>query len=590
MTNQSQVLAEGWHLFYLDQLVNAIVKAQTVISSEDLAQQAQLLLVRCLLEQGHFRQAQNICSKVLKTLLLDSELAWEIRLWQGLLQIYLTGDINPILNESQTILTQNRNLRLKALAQDLRGRGLAIAIVCNLAPTSAESEAKNLVSEAASNYNSLNDADAALAALLKLGQLYLLFTPKPDTAKLIFQQARDKAQKVNNIVRQAEALLRLAEFDFDHILAQRALNPEIEINSTLYHQAMISYESVGHALGPANVLLSLGSRMIKAGFDGSDAVQQARQIYYQQNNFSGLFNTLTDLSTWYLQQGQIAHSLNCRQEAVRIAQKMDFPLAQATANLGIGDYYFRTGDYARALVACEQVEQLTTVPSVLAMQGLNLANIYTFMNLPDRAKKVCCNAIKTLEKAGYSKSLSLGYFILGNALSSKGEWEQAIDVWHQGLAVDKTCHYQFEEAEKLKCIAQATVMKHYLNFSSPINDIIYAEAMALYSQAIDLLKTIGNNEATAAIAGTYQLQGQTSVTCGHSIDAISYLEKARNTYADIGLANQTAITDTLLGLTCLNLGNHGYPHLYIEAYHFCKQALSYFQNAQMRDMTWKIRF
>jgi tetratricopeptide (TPR) repeat protein len=590
MTNQPQALVEGWRLFYLGQLVTAIVKAQTVTSSEDLAQKAQLLLVRCLLEQGRFRQAQNICRKVLETLPLYSELAWQIRLWQGFLQIYLAGNIDPILKESQTILTKNQNLRLKALAQDLRGRGLAIALVCNLAPTSAESEAKNLVSEAASNYNNLGDTDAALASLLKLGQLYLLFTPNPDTAKSIFQRARDKAREVNNIVRQTEAVLRLAEVDFDNTLTQRAVNPEIELDLTLYQQAMTSYESVGHALGPADVLLSLGSRMIKAGFDGSNAVQQAIQIYRQQDNFNGLFKALTDLSTWYLQQGQINQSLDCRQEAERFAQQMDFPLAQATANLGIGDHYFRTGDYARALAACERVEELTTIPSVSAMQGLNLANTYTFMNLPDRAEKVCSRAIKTLEKAGYSKSLSLAYFILGNVLSSKGDWIQAIDVWRKGLTIDETCKYRFEQAEKLKCIAQATVMQHHLNCSSPVDDTTYAQAMALYSQAIDLLKAIANNEATAAIAGTYQLQGQTSIVCGRYLDSISYLEHARNSYAEIGLATQTAITDALLGLACHDLGNRGYPQFYTEATRCCSQALEYFQNNKMREMSWKIRF
>lgn len=590
MTNQPEVLVEGWRLFYLGQLPTAIHLAQTATFSEDLAQKAQLLLVRCLLEQGRFRQAEIICNTLIDTLPSDSELAWEISLRRAFVQIYLAGNLTPILEESQTILTQNQSFKIRALAQDLLGRGKAIAVVWNLASTSDLVEAKNLVSEAVDNYNHGGDNDAALAAWLKLGQLHLLCTPNPDTAKSIFQQASDKAREVNNTVCQAEAALRLAELDFDDTLAQRAVNLEIQLDSTLYHQAMTLYEAVGHALGPADVLLSLGSRMIKAGFDGSDAVQQAVQIYHQQDNCTGLFNAIIDLSTWHLQQGQITQSLDCRQEAERIAQEMDFPLAQATAYLGIGDYYFRTGDYARALTACERVEQLATIPSVSAMQGLNLANTYTLMNLPERAEKVCCNAINTLEKAGYSKSLSLAYFILGNVLSSKGDWAQAIDVWRKGLAVDETCHYRFEQAEKLKCIAQATVMQHHCYGSSPIPDPAYFEAMALYSQAIDLLKTIGNNEAVAAIAGTYQLQGQTAVACKRSLDAVSYLEKARNSYADLGLATQTAIADTLLGLVCHDLGNCGYPHLYIEADRFCSQALSYFQNAKMRDITWKIRF
>lgn len=323
MTNQPEALVEGWRLFHLGQLPDAIHLAQTVTSSEELAPQAQLLLVRCQLEQGYFRQAETICSQVLATLPSNSELAWEMRLRRAFLQIYLAGNLIPIAKENRAALAENQSLRLKALAQDLLGRGKAIAVVWHLAPTSDLVEAKNLVALAVSNYNDAGDTDAALAALLKLGQLQLLCTPNPDTATSIFQQASDKAREVNNTVRQAEAALRLAELDFDAILAQRAVNPEIQVDSTLYHQAMTLYEAVGHALGPADVLLSLGSRMIKAGFDGSDAVQQAIQIYRQQDNCTGLLNALIDLSTWYLQQGQINQSLDCRQDAERIAQEMD---------------------------------------------------------------------------------------------------------------------------------------------------------------------------------------------------------------------------------------------------------------------------
>jgi hypothetical protein len=52
MTNQPEVLVEGWRLFHLDQLPGVIHLAQSATSSQDLAPLAQLLLVRCQLKQG----------------------------------------------------------------------------------------------------------------------------------------------------------------------------------------------------------------------------------------------------------------------------------------------------------------------------------------------------------------------------------------------------------------------------------------------------------------------------------------------------------------------------------------------------------
>lgn len=167
MANQHDPLVEGWRLFHLGQLPATIHLAQTATFSLALALQARLLLVRCLFEQGRFRQAETICSKALTTLLSDSELAWEMRLRRAFLQIYLAGNLTPILEEGQTVLAEDQSSRLRALAQDLLGRGKAIAVVWHLAPPSDLVEAKHLLSEAVNSYHCSGDPDAALAALLK---------------------------------------------------------------------------------------------------------------------------------------------------------------------------------------------------------------------------------------------------------------------------------------------------------------------------------------------------------------------------------------------------------------------------------------
>lgn len=590
MTNQSNLIVEAKELFYLGQLPAAIRLAESAIASPELTSQAQLLQARCLIEQGHFRRADALLETAIAVLPADSELAGEMRLRRASLQIYLSGHSTAMVQEAQGTLVENPSSRLTALAQDLWGRDMAISVVYNLEPPFKLVEAQHLLSEACKNYHCFDEGDAALAALLKRGQLHLLATPNLDQAQSLFQQAHDQALAEGNQVRQAEAALRLAELEFDAILAQRAKNPKVQIESAFYQRALTLYEAVGHGFGPADVLLSFGSRLLKAGFYGTEVIQQAIEQYSQVNHLSGNYNALIELSTWHLQQGELSQSLDCRQRAANIAQEMNFPLAQATTYLGIGDYYYRMGDYARALAAYERVEQLAAVPSVLALQGLNLANAYTLMNLPDRAQEFCYTAIKILKQAGPSKNLSLAYFILGNVLSSRGDWAEAITVWREGLRVDEAYQNQFDQAEKLKCMAQGTVMQHHRSDGSPIPDAAYEEAMALYSQAIDLLNTIGSNEATAAVAGTYQLQGQTALTCGYPLDALKYLEQSHHTYATLDLKMQTATTDALLGLVCHELGNRGYPNLYNEAKHCYERALDYFQSSQMRDQTWKICF
>ena len=519
-------LAEARQSFHLGQLSNAIRLAQEAAGSPNLTPQAQILQARCLIEQGHFPQADILLSTALANLPQDSEMALEMRLRLASLRIYLTGHIAQIWEEARDVLAGNPLQRLRGLALDLWGRGLAIAVIYHLASPEDLVEAKRLLSEAIDSYRLVGENDTALAALLKLGQLHLLSTPDLAAARLTFQEAWDLAQSAENLVRQAEAKLRLAELDFDASLAKRAENPEAQIDPAPYQQAMLLYENAGHVLGPADVLLSVGTRLTKAGYDGSDSLQQALLLYEKADNLIGLSSTVAELSTWYLQQGELSLSLEYRQRAIAIAREMGFPLSQATACLGIGDYYFRTGDYARALAAYEQVEELTVAPSVLAMQGLNLANSYSMMNLHDRAAEVCRAAIEILEQSGSSQILSLAYFILGNVISGKGNWAEAIPVWRKSLDMDEASNNLLEQAKKLQCIAQATVMQYHRAGGYSIPETAYEEAMALYSQTIELLKRVGNNEAVASIANTYELQGQTLLVCARPLDCIKYLELA----------------------------------------------------------------
>jgi tetratricopeptide (TPR) repeat protein len=452
-------------------------------------------------------------------------------------------------------------------------------------------EARNLLAWAAEIYHQQGDFDECLSATLNLGQIYLIGTkPDRDDARKIFQHVQVQALAAGNNVRQAEAALRIAELDFDDMLARRAVEPGIQVDHTPYHHALTLYKAAEHALGPADVLLSLGRRLISAGFDGSNALHKALNLYTQEDNLTGINSTLSALGTWYLQRGELAMALDCHQQAAEVAKNMCFPLGQATAYMGIGDYFYRTGDYARAFVAYEKVEAFAAFPAVRALVNLVLANAYTLMNLHDRAEATCRAAIAALILSGPNDRLSLAHYILGNVLGSKGDWTAAILTWNDGLAVDKAINNRLGQAEKLQCIAQAIVMQHYYPGGPPIPDAAYKESIILYTQAIALLREIGSQQAAAAIAGAFQLQGQTAVTCGRFLDALHYLEQGRNDYADLGLAMQTATTDVLLGLLCHALGGRGYPDLYVESARCQERALDYFQAAGMLEMTWKVRF
>jgi tetratricopeptide (TPR) repeat protein len=338
------------------------------------------------------------------------------------------------------------------------------------------------------------------------------------------------------------------------------------------------------------VRCSLGCRLINAGFDGRDALQQALRIYRETDHLVGIQEVLSALGTWYLRQGNLDAARDCHQQLATLTHEMGFLLGQATAAMAMGDYFFRRGDYARALAAYEQAQALAVPVALQALIALNRANTATLMNMPERAEAACREALARLQPTGRADQRSLAYYILGNARTRQGDWAGAIAVWREGLAIDEASQNWLGQAEKLQAIAQATVMHHYQPGGPPIPDPVYAEAMRLYEAAIARLHNQRDQSAAAVIANTYQLQGQTAITCGRPLDALRYLEQARDAYAHLDMAMQTANTDAMLGLLCYDLGGRGHPDLYGESERFYMQALDYYLTAGMRDTAWKVRF
>lgn len=600
MTDEHQTepvafLSEMHRLFQFGRLAELVRMVQNAPTPCAMVPEVRLLLARSLADQGRFDQAETAYVELLLLTDVDESLAWEARLWRAFLEISRTGVIAPTLSEGEAALAwvqgDSSRLRIAALARDLTGRALAIATKWYLQPVEAREEAQKLLVIAVQHYRYCEEGDRALAVTLKRGQIMRQRPQAQDTAaRALFEEVQAEAEACGNLVRSAEATLRLAESALEAMFEQRRAVGDFSRELAAYQRALDLYQRAGHALGPADVLLSLGQRLVNGGLDGSAPLRQALHVYDEEHNLAGTYEVLSSLSMWYVCQGDLAQAWQCHQQLAALATEMGFLPGQARAAMGIGDYYFRRGAYANALAAYEQARILASVPVTPALIALSLANTYTIMNLPERAESACRKAISIFQSVGAAENLSLAYYILGNVLTKRGNWSGAIAVWYDGLAVDEARQNQLAQAEKLLLIAQATVMQRYRPNGPPIPEAVYDQSIALYDQAITLLRASGEPAAAGVIANAYQLQGQTAQTCARPLDALRYLEQARDAYAALEMEYQVANTNAILGLLCYDLSGRGSIDLYAEAAACYKQALQYFEQADMRDITWKVRY
>jgi CHAT domain-containing protein/tetratricopeptide (TPR) repeat protein len=546
------------------------------------------LLVRSLLAMGRFPQAAKICAEVLGALDPDGLPALEMRLWQAQVRLYTAGQPEQAFQEGRAALERApAGSPLAALARDLLARALAVAYEWGLAPAASVFEARRLMEEAAAVYRDTGEVDDFLSALLRLGQLQLLRPRDAAAARKTFARAEAEAEARSCPARAADAALRLAELDFDEIVTRPAGEGSAE---RAYDRALHLAKESGHALAPADVLASRGARRVSSGLDGQRDLKEALTVYEAEENLAGIQRVLSPLSLWHLKRGDLQEALAAHRRTVEISHQMGIPVAEATAILGIGDYYFRTGDYARALAEVERFEALASVPAVRGTVGLTLANFYSQMSLHDRAEAACRASIRLLAPAAPNDQLSLAWLILGNARSAAGDWNGAIEAWREGLAVDEALSNPGAQAQKLLGIAQAMVMRHYRSGGPPVPDAAFEEAMALHRQVEALLAGADGGDAGAILANNDQIRAQSDLIRGHLADARAGLERAAGRYRSLGLAMQTAFVETHLGLLLLEEGKRQGLDPFQEAERHLRAAVEYFAGAGMRDMAWRPRF
>ena len=587
ISGEVEPLAEESRLFREGRFPVLVRRLQTAGPAASLSPGQRSLLVRSLLAIGHFSQAAEVCAEALGALDPDGLPALEMRLWQAQVRLYTAGQPEPAFQEGRAALERApAGSPLAALARDLLARALAVASEWGLAPAASVFEACRLMEEAVAVYRDSGEADDSLDTLLRLGQLQLLRPRDAAAARRSFEQAEAKAGSYP--ARVAEAALRLAELDFDEILTQTIGKVSAD---SVYDRAFLLAGESGHALARADVLVSRGARRVNAGLDGQADLEEALALYEAEENLAGVQRTLSPLSVWRLKRGALQEALAAHQRTEEVARRMGVPAAQATAIMGLADYYFRTGDYARALAEVERFEALASIPAVRGSAGLSLANFYSQMNLPERAEAACREAIRLFSPGSPNSQLSLAWLILGNVRSGARDWDGAIMAWREGLTVDEALADPLGKAQKILGIAQATVMRHYRREGPPIPEAAFEEAMALHGQVDTLLLGVEGGDAEAVLANNDQIRAQSDLIRGRLSDALTGLERAAGRYWSLGMAMQSAFVETHLGLLLLENGNRlGSPDLFRQAGGHFRAAVGYFAGAGMRDMAWRPRF
>ncbi|MFP2931878.1 hypothetical protein ACLESO_43240, partial [Pyxidicoccus sp. 3LG] len=572
----------------LGQLVQAIARVRTVPPSDPGFAEARLLLLRCLLDQGRVLAADAAGAEALPLLPPGAE-AEQLRLLHAFILLSSRKDPEPLRTACRSALeAPGVDGRVRALAMDLQARLVGIEVAMLLRPEAELVEAIEGMGRAAEAYEASGSPEEARAARARQATLFRQGPhPQLDAARRRWTELRERASAEGDDVSEARARLALAELEFEATWARPEAVTDGEALVAPFREAASAYVRAGHALGEAQVSLSLGKLLLKYAVpDGEGLLREALEFFAREEFVSGQQEALRALVVWHSHRGEAREALQVSERLRALDASEGSPMGEATTLMGLADSAFRRGEFIRARELLEEAERLAGQAWQGAGVWLQLALAESAMGLHARAEATCREVVSRLERLGPQPMLSQAYFVWGHVVQER-DVAGAIALWEKALCVDEALGDAVAQAQKLVNIAWAQVQQRRAQGKAPL---LTPDIERRFERASAVLLPRRELEARVVLGNLYTQRAQAEFLAEHWQDCGNWLQLAEELARTLGLKMQLAFVLSQQGLVLVQVGRSGAPHAWSEASRRFEEAHAFFERESMLDMQWRLLF
>jgi hypothetical protein len=124
-----------------------------------------------------------------------------------------------------------------------------------------------------------------------------------------------------------------------------------------------------------------------------------------------------------------------------------------------------------------------------------------------------------------------------------------------------------------------------------LREATLVEVERLLNQSEKVLAPFGQStQALQALGKTLHIHAQLSILAKQPLNALKYLNRARDAFSSLGLQKEVALTDGLTGLALLEASKLSGAQLLDEAMSALQRSLDHFVRASQPRITWKLRY
>lgn len=177
--------------------------------------------------------------------------------------------------------------------------------------------------------------------------------------------------------------------------------------------------------------VSLGSQPDTSVWYAQQALHLAEKLQYEP----GVLNAALSLADAYTTTGNYPMAINFGFKALALAKKANLPLNIIWANARLAQCYYYLEDYSTTLQYDRTIFTIAEkfFPDSIAFICTDLSRVFDGMNQPDSALLYAKKSYYQIKAWHYEGWYTVIYPVLGNAFAGKGQYDSALNFYRTGL-------------------------------------------------------------------------------------------------------------------------------------------------------------
>jgi tetratricopeptide (TPR) repeat protein len=533
-----------------------------------------------LLDAGAFKDALALATNVV-AMLADDRRNRLFQAYVELCNLVQGAPINPALEKIEALTVEIEHggfsANDKCWSAIVLARAIEVGVYSRALPESDLFRARTILSQEFSKGVVATNPQTHMRVGIELARSYIHCpTPELPAAQEILVR----------LLSLTESLAVTPELAFDVARLMHQVGGEEEFSADRLRDLAATLGGVARGLAE----LTIARREPRISEVTANALERALILFEESSYRSGEYEALIALASASAECEHHAKAYRLFSRADLVASTGGFLYGRGIALLGLFHSALASSEVENARVGAEKLRLLCSFDIFVTAFGLNVVAAHQLLGRSDVAAKIAMKCERLFAAHGLRGLTAQAAFMLGASYADGGKWKQARAAWKRSLTCDELRRAYISACDRRAALAQAIAMVDVTE-SGTLRETTLVEIENLLAKSEEALRPFGQStQALQSLGKALHIHAQLAILAKQPLNALKYLNRARECFGELGLEREVALTDGLIGLALLEASKQSGARLLDEAIGALQRSLDFFVREGQVTVTWKIRY